>query len=299
MLLSPLLLLTGVVERQFMGVRQAQAEIEATQAQTTEKIEALAADVAETKEQVSRTRDELAASMRERLSQRAAAEQATVDALETNPTMEVVRETLKRATELGLIHPYGLLVPVGKLTYLRFMPVPTPMGNVGDWPDYHPDSVLVCRLGMTSQLGGELFWDEQESVEDFLEALALRLRAEDHYPGDEAFSKQAPLIALKTILGQALAENRSGERSDLRNIVMYAPNGWTITSYTVFNVRKPDLPKKTAYDFAQVRKVPYQERDAAFDKYLGDLPKPDAQWLLNVMINLFAYKILDPEDPPF
>jgi uncharacterized coiled-coil protein SlyX len=132
MLLVPLLLLTGLVERQFRGVREAQAEIEASQAHTSVRIEQLAADVAETREQISRTREELAQTMRERLSRVAETERAMVDALESNPSMTATRDALKRACDLKLIHEFGICIPIGRSTYLRFMPVPTPIDS-SEW----------------------------------------------------------------------------------------------------------------------------------------------------------------------
>ena len=274
MLLVPLLLVTGVVERQFRGVRESQVEIEARQAQTSQQIKQIAADVAATQDQVRRTRDELAETMRERLSNRAAAEQAAVDALESNPTMQSTREALKQATVLGIIHPGGICVPVGGGVPLWFLPVPTenPLAVWATTEDfYYPDSVLVCRLGWDKASGKELFWNESQSVEEFLETLALTLRAIDKYPGDEAFAKQAPLVALKDVLGRALDENRQGMGSNLRKIIMYMPTRWIITDNGVVNISDPEDSWTGLYIIKEILDTPYQERNEAIMRHLPNV----------------------------
>jgi hypothetical protein len=301
MLLVPLLLLTGIVERQFRGVREAQAEIEATQAQTTVKIDQLAVDVAETREQVNRTREELAETMRARLSQRAAAEQAAVDALESNPSMQSTREALERATELGLIHEKGICIPVGKGMMLRFLPVPTedPMSGWGVDQEFYPDTTLVCRLGWSDAPGEELFWQEDQPVEDFLEQLALRLRALDSYPGDVEFSKQAPLVALKEILGRALQANRDGSGSDLRGIALYMANGWTATRNCVFDVRDMERTRKGLYTIKQILDSPNTERAAVIEKHLDGIDRRQMLPLISAVSAMFHHQVLNPDEPPF
>ena len=191
---------------------------------------------------------------------------------------------------------------MGRGTFLRFLPVPTPT-ELGSWdvgPGHHPDSVLVCRLGLSQQIGAELFWEEDQSVEDFLEALALKLRAEDRYPGDEVFSKQAPLVALKDILGRALQDNRSGKGgSGLRGIVMYLPSGWVINRYSLFNLRDAKGTWKGLYHVKTVLDAPYKEREIAIAKHLEGIDLKQARYIVGVVQTLFTHKVLDPDEPPF
>ena len=301
MLLVPLLLLTGLVERQMRGVREAQAEIEATQAQTSERIEQLVADVAETREQVSRTREELAETMKERLTRVAEAERAMVDALESNPSMTATRDALKRATELRLINDFGVCIPVGRSTFLRFLPVPT-QTYPGAWStgETWPDDVLVCRLGFGQELGGELLWSEKQTVEEFLESLAIRLRSVDNYPGDEKFSQQAPLVSLKRILSLALDENRSGSVSGLRGIIAFIPNGgWTFTAEGIYKIGGTKPAFIPWYRIGGMQSGSEEHRNELKAAFPPDTPAAMALYLYGTMRSLIRHEVIDPDAPPF
>jgi hypothetical protein len=166
--------------------------------------------------------------------------------------------------------------------------------------EYWPDDVLVCRLGLIERPGEELVWRQDQSVEDFLESLALRLRAANTYPGDEKFSMQAPLASLKKVLTKALEESRSGQSSVMRGIVCYIPNGrWAITQYDVFKVDDIKAGRIGLWKLKEILDKPYDQRDDDIRALFQTDEVPIGKYILTVLSLLFHHKILDSDVSPF
>lgn len=223
LLFGPLLVIQKRTEKRLDDVQDGQRIIQERQDRATIEISTLSEELAQTKDELRATREQIAAKVMERLSEARQRDIATFQAVEEEISHESLFSALSRALELALIPEIGCRVELHEtLAYLRFYPIEVEGGVIK----------MMIETGKGVEID-TLHWvgSENESVEDVLVRLAEKLQVNGLYPGDLAFNPTRVFTDLRQLLEVAYRRSTgvNGLRGPLGRVIQLCPPQWCIT----------------------------------------------------------------------
>lgn len=228
LLFAPLLLVGRQIERQLGEVRTAQQQIERRQDKAASDFAALAEEVSQTQVELRRTREELSEAVVARFAATREKDAAMFWEIEEVPTCDLLFAALLRAAELHLITADGCRVPLHNTNLYVWFLTPTPNDRFQDEPN--PADGLYVRLEWIN--GDEvalLWWQQGQSVDDFLAELLVAVVKVGEYPGDKLFEAGCIFGDLRELLELTHKSATGGSAAPLTGVVQFCAPQWVIT----------------------------------------------------------------------
>ncbi|PRX66192.1 hypothetical protein B0I32_106328 [Nonomuraea fuscirosea] len=226
LLFAPLLMLQRRIEKRFHLVETGQQAIEDRQNRTINEIAALSEEVAQNKDDIQRTLDQLSEAVFERLQTARTKDKERFAAVSANPTFESLGDALQRARELGLISDQGCRVPLRETPlFVRFH------ANM-------PHDVQLTLEDMAGNAIHTAYWAHDNSAEAVLVDIIEKVQLIGQYPGDVAFYPTHIFVDLRNLLD--LAHRHSTGESRMRNplgpLIQFCDPQWVITETKVMAI---------------------------------------------------------------
>ena len=227
LLFAPLLLVGRYIEKRLDDVQATQAQIEQRQEVAAASIATLAEEVSQAQAELRRTREELTASVVNRLTATREKDRRAFADVEEASSHDVLFTALVRAAGLHLTTATGCRVPIHNTSLFLWFETPT-NDRFQEEPD--PAEDLYMRLErIDGQEAARLWWPQEQTVEDFLVALAEAVVRVGLYPGDSSFDAGRVFCDLRELLELAYESATDGSFNPLSGVVQFCPPQWVIT----------------------------------------------------------------------